>query len=189
MDDHTLSGSFSMRFSGLFSCFHHSFVAWRILIFGRSYSSMIYILVWNIFIICWLDDFILHKKCIVERFVFLYNKSLTARRMIYILSWRICIIFCSSYGLYFAFVSFSTCCMIYILVWRIFMIFCLSNDLYSCLKNLYHFLIVLWFVFLLEEFVPFFARRMIYIFTWRICSIYAHCMIYILTWKICIICC
>lgn len=38
-----------VRFCGLFECFYHSYVAWIILIFGRSYSSMIYILAWRIY--------------------------------------------------------------------------------------------------------------------------------------------
>ena len=47
--------AFSVRFGSL----HHSFVAWRILIFWWYYSSKIYILVWRIFIIHWLHNFIL----------------------------------------------------------------------------------------------------------------------------------
>ena len=46
-------------FSVLFGSIHHSFVAWRIFIFGWYYPSKIYILVWRIFIIRWLQNFIL----------------------------------------------------------------------------------------------------------------------------------
>ena len=49
-------------FSVLFGSLHHSFVAWQILIFGWCYSSKIYILVWRIFIIHWLHNFILSIK-------------------------------------------------------------------------------------------------------------------------------
>ena len=52
-------GRHAWGFSILFGSLHQSFVAWRILMFGWYYSSKIYILVWSIFIIHWVHNFIL----------------------------------------------------------------------------------------------------------------------------------
>ena len=168
-----------VRFSGLFGSLHHSLIAWRILIFGWHYSSMIYILMWRI--INLLHNFILsrrmYRRILISLFCTLnFNaKVFILPRPHHLLFWRwgfredlmffrllfvkwlhfvdglsLVIWFIFSLG---GFVSFA-CRMIYILIGRICIIYS-SYDLYSHWENLYHL-----------------AHRMIYILAWGICIIY-----------------
>ena len=151
-----------MRFNGLFGCFHYSFVAWRILIFGQSYSSMIYILVWRIFIFRWLDDFILSWRMYRKILISLFYKKNNNNYKVFILPWPCHLLFWrwSFWGrlvfplLFVKWLHFVEGLLL--IIWFIFLLgefvsFCLPYDLYSHLRNSYHF-----------------AHRMIYNLTWRI---------------------
>ena len=155
-----------------------SFVAWRILIFGWYYSSMIYILMWRI--INLLHNFILSRRMYCRILISLFctlnfnAKVFILPRPHHLLFWRwgfredlmffrllfvkwlhfvdglsLVIWFIFSLG---GFVSFA-CRMIYILIGRICIIYS-SYDLYSHWENLYHL-----------------TRRMIYTPAWEICII------------------